>query len=425
MMAAGACGAMGNIVIGKKRSIISTTHPKLRALEVRPVVQNGRAFVLLRDPLGLSDQVLLLPQALSPVLTLCDGTRDVGTLSAALALRYGVRVPPHRLQDLIDALENALFLEGERYEQARAAALSDYRAAPCRTPSCAGTSYPADPEELRAGLQECLDQHARDVEPLPQGRGVLTPHIDFARGAAVYARVWKRAAEMARQANLAIILGTDHHGGENLLTLTRQHYATPYGVLPTAQDVVNAMAEAIGEETAFAEELHHRSEHSIELAAVWLHHMRGGEACELVPVLCSGFRQDSQGEASVNEDALLQRFLKALAQATKGRRTLVIAAGDLSHVGTAFGGAPLDLARRAQLREADQELLRHVCTGDADSLLNTIRRTNNRHNVCGIPPLYLALRLLGTSSGELVAYDCCPADSEGTSVVSIAGVVFQ
>ena len=61
-------------------------------------------------------------------------------------------------------------------------------------------------------------------------------------------------------------------------------YLFPYGVLPTNTATVDAIAKAIGEERAFAEELHHRTEHSVELAAVWLHHMRDGKPCQLVPI---------------------------------------------------------------------------------------------------------------------------------------------
>ncbi len=49
----------------------------------------------------------------------------------------------------------------------------------------------------------------------------------------------------------------------------------------------------------------------------------------------------------------------------------------------------------------------------------------DRNNVCGLPPIYLALRLLGETAGETVAYDQCPADEENTSWVSVAGMVWR
>jgi len=104
---------------------------------------------------------------------------------------------------------------------------------------------------------------------------------------------------------------------------------------------------------------------------------------------------------------------------------LVVAAGDLSHVGPAFGGAPLDLASSAQLQADDDALLAHVIQGDAKGFMDAIRQVHDRNNVCGVSPIYLLLRVLGASRGELVAYDRCPADERGASAVSICGMLLQ
>ena len=153
----------------------------------------------------------------------------------------------------------------------------------------------------------------------------MSPHIDYARGGPVYARVWKRAAEMVKAADLAVVLGTDHFGEDGQLTLTRQHYATPFGTLPTAREVVDALAEAMGVETAFAGELRHRSEHSIELAAIWLHYIREGQPCELVPILCGSFGRFIQGEADPEGDPAINALLGAFKEAVAGRRVIVVA----------------------------------------------------------------------------------------------------
>lgn len=405
------------------------SRPKLRAVDARPFAQHGRRFVLLRDPLGLCEQVVLVPQELAPLLALCDGTRDLDTLAAALAIRYGLRVRTDVLRQLVEALDEALLLENGRYTQARAAALAEYRQAPFRRPTLAGKSYPEDPDALRALLQghlDAADDGSTPAEPLAGSiRGLITPHIDFDRGASVYARVWTHAAEAVRSADLAIVLGTNHHGGEHDVTLTRQSYATPFGVLPTARDVVDAVAGAVGEELAFAGELDHRSEHSIELTAVWLHFTRGGQPCELLPVLCGPLARFVYGEEDPGADPALPRLVEALQAAAAGRRAVVIAAADLSHVGPAFGGHPLDLANRARVQAADEELLERACGGDADGFLGAIRSVKNRHNVCGVSPIYLALRILGAARGERVAYAACPADEHGASAVTVCGVAWE
>ena len=61
----------------------------------------------------------------------------------------------------------------------------------------------------------------------------------------------------------------------------------------------------------------------------------------------------------------------------------------------------------------------------ADGFFDAIRRVGDRNNVCGLPPIYLMLRLLPGTQGEVVAYDRCPADANGTSLVSICGVTIS
>jgi hypothetical protein len=70
-------------------------------------------------------------------------------------------------------------------------------------------------------------------------------------------------------------------------------------------------------------------------------------------------------------------------------------------------------------------LIREIIAGDAEGFFQSISRVQDRYNICGLPPIYLALRLLSPTSGALVAYDRCPADVQGTSVVSVCGVLFS
>jgi len=375
----------------------------------------------------LSDKTLLVPQVLGPVLALCDGTReDSRALGAALAVRFGLPIDAGSIDQLLEALDEALLLDNERHQDARQAALGQYREAPFRPPALAGPSYPGDPDELR-NLLRSYDERDRSLPGAgaANGVGLVSPHIDYARGGRVYAQVWKEAEESVRAAELAIIFGTDHFGGDASITLTRQNYATPFGVLPTARDIVGELAGAIGEVSAFEGELRHRGEHSIELAAVWLHHTREERECEVLPILCGSFSRFTSGAADAGEDDRINLIVAILREQMRGRRTVVVAAADLAHVGPAFGGAPVNLAGRGDLQEADAELVDHICSGDAEGFLGAIRRVEDRNNVCGVSPIYMALRTLKGASGRFVAYDRCPADEQGTSLVSICGIVFS
>jgi hypothetical protein len=188
---------------------------------------------------------------------------------------------------------------------------------------------------------------------------------------------------------------------------------------------VDALTSSIDKRILFNAELYHKAEHSIELAAVWLHHVRDGEPCEVLPILCGSFERFIKGSANPEEDPLLKNFQKTLRAEIADRHTLVVAAGDLAHVGPAFGGHSLDLMGKARLKAADLELIEWMCAGERHEFLQAIRVVDDRNNVCGIPPIYLTLQLLSPVKGEMVAYELCPADQQDTSVVSICGMVFK
>ncbi|HEU5090316.1 MAG TPA: AmmeMemoRadiSam system protein B, partial [Roseiflexaceae bacterium] len=84
----------------------------------------------------------------------------------------------------------------------------------------------------------------------------------------------------------------------------------------------------------------------------------------------------------------------------------------------------LDEQREQALRDDDAALLRAMASGRAHEFLAEVRRQADRNNVCGVPPTYLALDILGATQGELIGYARCPADDNNTSAVTVAGMVF-
>ena len=177
--------------------------PKLRPLDIRPIQHRGQPGLLLRDPLALSDQTIVLPQQLAPLLSLLDGTRDEAGLRAALEIRYGVRLPLGALPSLLSQLDKALLLDNKHSVDALAEALRIYRDAPHRPLALAGQGYPAEADQLQEMLQGYIDTASASHSAANSGqpiRGLVSPHIDFNRGHAVYAQVWLEAAQAVREA---------------------------------------------------------------------------------------------------------------------------------------------------------------------------------------------------------------------------------
>lgn len=385
---------------------------------------------LLRDPWQLSQKQLIFPQALAQFLILCDGTRTPEEIRVELSALLGEVVPAEIIEDTLTELDSAYLLDNERFEAQRMQLLDVYRAAPYRPPALAGLGYPAGPSELTAYLRG-FENGSRPLEASAWrgSRGVVSPHIDYQRGGPVYAQVWRRAAPSLLEADLVLIFGTDHNGGPGRITLTRQPYATPFGPLPNDPVLIDQLAGAIGEETAFAEELNHRQEHSVELSAVWLHHIfdqAGQDPCPVIPILVGSFHHFLNNGSHPANDATFNRFLTALRQHTAGRRVVAVGSVDLAHVGPAFGDAfGMDESRRSCLRNEDGRLMSAILRGDAADFYKQIWSVQDRNRICGFAPLYLMLRYLEATGGVQVAYDQCPADQANTSLVSICGLLLD
>ncbi len=382
---------------------------------------------LLRDPWQLSDRQLIFPQALAQMLLLCDGTRTPETIHRELSRQLGSDVPLAAIEEALAELDRTFLLQNERFETERARNLQAYRAQAYRPPALAGLGYPDSPSELTT----LFKSYENGTVPHDAGRrrGIVSPHIDYQRGGPVYAQVWHAAAPSVLEADLVLIFGTDHNGRSGSLTLTHQPYATPYGVLPTAPDLIDQLADAIGQEAAFLEELNHRNEHSVELSAVWLHHLfhqAGQPPCPMIPILVGSFHHFVTSGNHPQDDPTYNRFLDALCHATAGRRVLAVGSVDLAHVGPAFGDTfDMDAPRRARLRQEDEKLMEAIINGNAAEFYRQIAQIDDRNRICGFAPLYLMLRYLESSAGVQVAYDQCPADQADTSLVSICGLLLE
>lgn len=401
--------------------------PKLGNVNSQWSQRNGEPALILQNALGLSSAAIALPRALAMLPLLCDGTRDVSALRASLMIRAGVQISEEMLGEIIRQMDEALLFENGLAAEATAQALQTYREAECRSPISANSSYPSDPAEATRFLDTFLKNSA-PLPPFPapahEIRGIVSPHIDYPRGGLIYAGVWEGARRAVREADLVVILGTDHRGPPGSITLTRQRYRTPWGILETDRASVNEVAKRTGDEIAFAHELHHSVEHSIELAAVWLHHMAGESPFTLLPILCGSFAPFADGSEPVKSYSTISSTVEALQSlAQKGRRVLFVAAADFAHMGPAFDGRPVDHIERAACKAADETLLKAICAGDANAFLGAIQAERDRRNVCGVPPLYIMLRALGAAAGVVTGYEQCPADERGTSIVSIAGAL--
>jgi AmmeMemoRadiSam system protein B len=400
--------------------------PKLRNVNVRQTIHQGEPVFLIQDGLQLTDSAIVLPQALGPFAMLCDGTRTLPEMQAALEMQFGLRLSQPVMEDLVEQFDQALLLESNRFLKTKSRAVDQYRRKPFREPALSGAAYPSDPDELRKLLDEYLAAAEPDVVPAPgDSRALISPHIDYPRGGQVYAQVWASTVEAVREAELVIALGTDHNGKLGTLTLTPQNYASPLGVLPTDQQLVSKLAAVLGPKRAFADELHHLREHSLELVLLWLQHMRRSEPVPTVPILTGSFHHFMTGDADISQESRYHAFIQLLRDEMRRRRTLVVASGDLAHLGSAFDEPPMNASDYDQMKVDDDALLENLSQGDAQLFFEFMQAGQYQRNVCGLSPFYFTMSLLGQTKGRLISYDRCPADAENGSYVSVCGLVWE
>lgn len=295
----------------------------------------------------------------------------------------------------------------------RARALAAYRAQAVRPPACAGSVYPDAAGPLRRALEAWLaPPPGAAPEVVAPPRLVVSPHVDYPRGARGYAHAARALA--ASDAELFVVFGTAHRTPARLFTLTRLDHATPLGVVRTDRRAVDALVAALGEDPLLGDELAHRDEHSIELQAVLLAHLVR-RPFTVLPVLCSSL-------AHLADPApFTDPFLAALARALAGRRVCFVAGADLAHVGPLYGDArPPGREALARLADEDRRTLAFVAAGDAAAFHRDAVRDDARRRICGTAPIYAALRASGTGA-RLLHYEQWSDGRDSVSFAAAAG----
>ena len=203
---------------------------------------------------------------------------------------------------------------------------------------------------------------------------------------------------------------------------------------------VDALGAALGEGVAFGEELHHRREHSIELAAAWLHWglRRCGRQGRLRPAPAGAASSAAPSIPTSRRAAPSRRAIRCWPGRSTPWRGPSAGARPWSSPRPTWPTsappsatvAPLDGAAREALARSDDDLLGPALSGSAGGFLEALRAGCDRTRVCGLPPTYWTLRLLerldgGPLPGRLTGYQQCPAGEAFGSVVSIAGILWR
>lgn len=380
-----------------------------------------RPGLLVRDPFGYAEGVVIIPPPLVSCLRCFDGEKTEGDLREALVRATGELQVGELMHHLVATLGDGGFLDNAALEERRNARHRAFAEAERREPSHAGSAYPAEAEALGQQLDAWLASEPVPPPPPCDGLlGIAAPHVSPEGGFRSFAAAYL-ALPRSLHSRTFVILGTSHYGAPGCFGLTRKPFSTPLGAAQVDVGLVDRLAAASA--AAVVEDYCHAVEHSIEFQVLFLQH-RFGPAVRIVPILCGPFAPDA---GPPEADADVARFLDALAAAAAGREDLVFVLGvDMAHVGRRYGdrvAARAGQGAMVEVERLDRERLARVAAADAHGFWQLLADgEGDALRWCGASPLYTFLRAVAPSRGELLRYEQWNIDEE--SVVSFAGMAF-
>jgi hypothetical protein len=400
--------------------------PKLRPVEGFPIQEDGRTLIVLHDPTGLAENGVALSPPAYLIAALMDGCRDTHEIQAEFHRQTQQTLPSEVLDHLIETLAGARYLDGPEVEEHYRRLASSYRVGTRR-----------ESNDLRGiGLSEdetLNDMFARmfpgTMEPPPQAqgiRGLIAPHLDYARGWECYARAYSSIRSLSGIRRF-VILGTNHFGRAPAVVATDKDFVTPLGTAPVDRAFLVKLTERCGTDLC-AYEYDHVREHSVELQVLILQSLFPADQFQIVPFLCP----DPSGPTGTNplngEGIDLRRFAEHLRDllAEDPTPTLLIAGADLSHVGRRFGDdRDLDPMFLHQVSERDQRALIAVRENDPGKFRQIVAEDSNPTRICSAGCIYALLTALPRAEPKLLRYDQAVLKEQDTCVTCAAFVLTE
>ena len=411
--------------------------PRLRAVEAFPVQQDGNNLIYLKDPLNLAKPLGVSPIGYS-LMAHFDGVHSLIDIQELYSKQIGTVLLTDELKEFIDMLDEHYYLISERFIEHQKSVIEAFSRAPTRAPAHMGGVYPNDARALKAQLDGYFDSpegpglaltNARRMTP----KAVVAPHIDFHRGGPAYAWAYKPLLE-SDGAELYILIGTSHCGGNNPFILTLKDFETPLGIVETDKTLVSQL-QNVCQQDLFADEYLHRGEHSLEFQVVFLKYLAQRRAellgqperpFKIVPILVSSFHAMVASRTLPERTPMVGTFLSALKSLVDDRREVCFVAGvDLAHVGRQFGDVePITEDFLNWVESEDDRLVERLAARDAPGFFHEIAKDQDKRRICGFSPLYSLIHLLKDGKGQRLKYSQA-FTPETASAVTFTSMVFD
>ncbi len=376
----------------------------------------------IRDPYHYSDSTLLIPPPLVQVLDCFDGQQSTLDLRAELVRITGEIEIEELEKHLYDSLNEAGFLENDRYREIKASSEADFAARTVRPPNFAGSAYPSD----RAELSELLLSRVGGPQGSSDTFGIVAPHASPDGGWSTY-RAAYRALPLIEEARdrTFVILGTSHYGAPDRFGLTRKQFVTPYGEARTNAALVDELVDAAPDAIRM-EDYCHCVEHSIEFQVIFLQHLYGPDV-KILPILCGPFVKSVYEGVAPESNLHVAWFFDALGNiaARDSKQLFWVLGVDMAHMGRRYGDrlrAKASLGEMLAIENRDRQRIEQIAVGNLQGYWSLVQEGQDDLKWCGSAPFYTFMKVVPGSKGELLDYHQWQIDAD--SVVSFGAMKF-
>lgn len=267
-----------------------------------------------------------------------------------------------------------------------------------RRPAVAGTFYPGDAKTLSRQVREFL---ARATKEEADGEiiALVSPHAGYVYSGQVAAYAFKMVEGMKFDA--VVVVAPSHRAHfQGASVYDRGEYETPLGLIPVEKEVSRKLIEASDLIRFFPQA--HSQEHSLEVQLPFLQEAIG--KFNLVPIVL--------GDQSYRT---CQAVARAIVQAVKGKKVLLVASTDLSHFHPYDKAVKLDNIILEDLRSLDaQKLAQNLDSGKGEA--------------CGggaVITVMLAAKEMGANRSRVLKYqNSGDVTGDRAGVVGYAAAVF-
>lgn len=397
--------------------------PRLRFnLDFLPSSDPKKPGLYIRDPYGYSEATLLVPPPLVQALECFDGQQSPIDLRAELVRITGEIQVADLEKHLFDSLDEAGFLENDRYLELKAAREASFAQETIRSPHFAGSAYPEDPFALSQLLRNQVGAAHGSAETI----GIAAPHASPDGGWPTYRAAYQSlpSPEVAAGRTF-VILGTSHYGAPDRFGLTRKQFVTPFGTSRTNVSLVDEL-ERSAPGAVRMEDYCHAVEHSIEFQIIFLQHLYGPDV-QILPLLCGPFVHSVYDGIQPEDNQHLARFFDALSNigAREGNRLFWVLGVDMAHMGQRYGDplrAKANLGEMLAIENRDRLRIDQIAAGDRQAYWSLVQDGQDDLKWCGSAPFYTFLKVMPSVKGELLAYQQWQIDP--ASVVSFGAMRF-